>query len=300
MNQQINSLDSSDVQENIIRQSMPRILDILLIDRTTSSPSKTRNIIWATNNYKKFGAQVYTETSEIKPELVTGIMGNIIKPRALKDRDMQLARTKSKAEVFTPVWVVRRQNDEVDKTYESDDLETYVSRKWIEITCGEAPYMTTRYDMETGNLILLKNRVGFIDRKLKRINREINDKAEWQRLVELAYKSSYGFEWSGDSLLIARENLLYTYRDFYVEKWGEEPLYGLFEEIAKIISYNIFQMDGEKYIIPLSEKRERKLSIEISLFDDDEPEEEWIVKSGKRVRIMNWDTNKMEYFDKGI
>ena len=300
MNQHINSLGSSDVQENIIRQSMPRILDILLIDRTTSTPSKTRNIIWATNNYKKYGAQVYDENSEIKPELVTGIMGNLIKPRALKDREMQLSRTKSKAEVFTPVWIVKKQNDEVDKTYRNDDLETYVSRKWIEITCGEAPYMTSRYDMETGDLILLKNRVGFIDRKLERINREIDDKAEWQRLVELAYKSSYGFEWSGDSLLIARENLLYTYRDFYVEKWGEEPLYGLFEEIAKIISYNIFQMDGVKYIIPLSEKRERKLSVEISLFDDDEPEEEWIVQSGKRVRIMNWDTNKMEYFDKGI
>lgn len=300
MNQHIKRLDSSDVQENIIRQSMPRILDILLIDRTTSTPSKTRNIIWATNNYKKYGAQVYDENSEIKPELVTGIMGNLIKPRALKDREMQLSRTKSKAEVFTPVWIVKKQNDEVDKTYRNDDLETYVSRKWIEITCGEAPYMTSRYDMETGNLILLKNRVGFIDRKLERINREIDDKAEWQRLVELAYKSSYGFEWSGDSLLIARENLLYTYRDFYVEKWGEEPLYGLFEEIAKIISYNIFQMDGVKYIIPLSEKRERKLSVEISLFDDDEPEEEWIVQSGKRVRIMNWDTNKMEYFDKGI
>lgn len=300
MNQHINSLDSSDVQENIIRQSMPRILDVLLIDRTTSTPSKTRNIIWATNNYKKYGAQVYDENSEIKPELVTGIMGNLIKPRALKDREMQLSRTKSKAEVFTPVWIVKKQNDEVDKTYRNDDLETYVSRKWIEITCGEAPYMTSRYDMETGDLILLKNRVGFIDRKLERINREIDDKAEWQRLVELAYKSSYGFEWSGDSLLIARENLLYTYRDFYVEKWGEEPLYGLFEEIAKIISYNIFQMDGVKYIIPLSEKRERKLSVEISLFDDDEPEEEWIVQSGKRVRIMNWDTNKMEYFDKGI
>ena len=300
MNQHIKRLDSSDVQENIIRQSMPRILDILLIDRTTSTPSKTRNIIWATNNYKKYGAQVYDENSEIKTELVTGIMGNLIKPRALKDREMQLSRTKSKAEVFTPVWIVKKENDEVDKTYRNDDLETYVSRKWIEITCGEAPYMTSRYDMETGNLILLKNRVGFIDRKLERINREIDDKAEWQRLVELAYKSSYGFEWSGDSLLIARENLLYTYRDFYVEKWGEEPLYGLFEEIAKIISYNIFQMDGVKYIIPLSEKRERKLSVEISLFDDDEPEEEWIVQSGKRVRIMNWDTNKMEYFDKGI
>ena len=116
--------------------------------------------------------------------------------------------------------------------------------------------MATRYDMETGKVVSLEDRVGFVDRKLARINREITDKAEWQRLVELAYKSSYGFEWSGDSLLIARENLLYTYRDYYFDKWHEEPLYGLFEEIAKIISYNVFQMDGLKYIIPLTEKRE--------------------------------------------
>jgi hypothetical protein len=70
--------------------------------------------------------------------------------------------------------------------------------------------MATRYDMGTGEIIPLAERVGFIDRKLSRINAEVTDKAEWQRLVELAYKASYGFEWNGDSLLLARENLLYT------------------------------------------------------------------------------------------
>ena len=160
--------------------------------------------------------------------------------------------------------------------------------------------MATRYDMETGEIVPLNERVGFVDRKLKRINEEVVDKAEWQRLVVEAYKSSYGFEWNGDSLLLARENLLYTYRDYYFAKWLEEPLYGLFEDIAEVISYNVFQMDGLKYIIPLTEKREKIVEVQMSLFDDEEPEERWNIKPGKRVKVMNWETNKMEFFDKGV
>src|SRR5699024_9321910 len=121
-----------------------------------------------------------------------------------------------------------------------------------------------------------------------RINSEIDDKAEWQRLVEEAYKSSYGFEWSGDSLLLARENLLYTYRDYYIDKWQTEPIYGLFKTIAEIISYNIFQMDGLKYTVPLTDKKERIAEFQMSLFDTEEPKDKWIIKPGKRVKIMNW------------
>ena len=226
--------------------------------------------------------------------------GQLIMPRALKSRELQKERTKAKAEVFTPTWIVKKQNDEVDKDYKDDDLETYVKRTWLEIACGEAPYMVSRYDMETGKTIPFTERVGFVDRKLRRINAEVEDKAEWQRLVEEAFKSSYGFEWSGDSLLLARENLLYTYRDYYYAKWLEEPLYGLFEDIAEIISYNVFQMDGLKYIIPLSEKKEKVICQQTSLFYDVEPEEHWNIKPGKRVKIMNWKTNKMEFFDKGV
>jgi hypothetical protein len=154
--------------------------------------------------------------------------------------------------------------------------------------------------METGELIPMGERVGFVDRKLARINNEITDKAEWQRLVELAYKSSYGFEWNGDSLLLARENLFYAYRDYYIAKWDEEPLYGLFEEIAKIISYNVFQMDGLKFIIPLTEKREIVAETQLSLFDTGETQEKWQIIPGKRIRIMNWDTNRMEFFNKEV
>lgn len=296
----LDSVSSSDVQENIIREKMPEILDILLIDRTKSTPKKTKNIIWANRNYLSFNTKLYSATAQITPNLVTGKMANVIKPRVFKTKGVQKERTKSMAEVFTPTWIVKKQNDTVDQNYKDDDLETYVHRTWLEIAAGEAPYMVTRYDMESGETIPINKRVGFVDRKLSRINENVSDKAEWQRLVGEAFKASYGFEWSGDSLLLARENLLYTYRDYYSHKWHEEPTLGLMKDIAIIISFNVFQMDGLKCIIPLTEKRKRKVDIQLSLFDDRKPSDEWIIKPGKRVRIMNWQTNKMEFFDKGV
>ena len=108
-------------------------------------------------------------------------------------------------------------------------------------------------------------------------------------MVELAYQASYGFEWSRDSLLLARENLLYTYRDYYFAKWNEEPPYDLFEKIAVIISYNVFQMDGLTYTVPLTEKR-IKVAEKYSLFDTDEPaEEKWETIPGTKVKIMKFD-----------
>lgn len=291
---------SSDIQENRIREETPKILDILLIDRTATTATKIKNIIWANENYIKHGDKSYASTAQIKPELITGLMSHIIMPRALKSSELQKARTKSKAEVFTPTWIVKKQNDAIDLNYSNDNLETYIKRKWLEITCGEAPYMASRYDMDSGKIIPLKKRVGFVDRKLARINSEIHDKAEWHRLAEEAYKASYGFEWNGDSLLLARENLLYTYRDYYFAKWHEEPIYGLFEDIAEIISYNLFQMDGLKFIIPFTEKREKVIKSQMSLFYDEDSEEQWIIHPGKRVKIMNWDTMKMEFFDRGL
>lgn len=290
-----------DVIEDDLHTRMSHIFAILLLDRTTSSTKRAQNIIWANDNYKKYGAEAYAATAQIRLELITGRRGKLIIPRALKTAELQKKRTQKKAEVFTPTWIVKIQNDAVDADYKTDDLETYTRRKWLEVTCGEAPYMATRYDMGSGVVIPLAERQGFIDRKLARINAEIIDKAEWQRLVELAYKSSYGFEWNGDSLLLARENLLYTYRDYYMDKWGELPTYGLFEAIAEIISYNVFQMDGLTYTIPLSGTKKQVQEYQLTLFDLDEADkEEWIMVPGKRVRIMNWDNNKMEFFDKGI
>lgn len=289
---------SADISENFIREQMPEILDLLLIDRTKSTPKSIKNIIWANDNYIEHGSKHYAATAQVKPELITGKMERLIMPRALKSQDVQKERTKSKAEVFTPTWIVKKQNDAVEQDYLNDDIKTYVSRTWLEITCGEAPYMATRYNMETGNIIPLSEREGFVDRKLKRISSEISNKEEWLSLATLAYQSSYGFEWNGDSLLLARENLLYTYRDYYVAKWQEEPLLDNFKFIAEIISYNLFQMDGLKYIIPLSDIRKVAKEQQLNLFG----EASTLITSsvGKRVKIMNWQTKKMEYFDKEI
>lgn len=292
---------NTDIDEEYLYQVMPQILDILLIDRTRSNQRYTKNIIWANDNFKYLNPKLYGAEAEIKSELITGEMSGLIKPRSMKSKDQQKERTKIKAEVFTPTWVVKLQNDEVDKNYINDDIDTYISRTWLEITCGEAPYITSRYDMETGEYIELKDRVGFLDRKLQRINNEIDDKISWQKYVEKAYKASYGFEWSGDSLFLARENLLFTYIDYFLDKWDEEPVEELIKDIATIISYNLFQMDGLKYIIPLSEKIEIINEVQLDFFEDDNKEENKIkIIPGKRVKIMNWDKEKMEFFDKGL
>ncbi|MCA6496784.1 MAG: restriction endonuclease subunit M, partial [Chitinophagaceae bacterium] len=72
-----------------------------------------------------------------------------------------------------------------------------------------------------------------------------------------AFQSSYGYEWQGDSLLIARENLLYTFIDYYQSQFKETPSMDYQKEIAEIIVWNIFQMDGLKYVIPMSCKSEK-------------------------------------------
>ena len=59
-------------------------------------------------------------------------------------------------------------------------------------------------------------------------------------------------------------------------------------------------MDGLKYIIPLSNIRKRPVKSQLQLFDDNVSDDESHRKAGKRVRIMNWDKNKMELFGKGL
>lgn len=285
----------SDILEDDIWVRMPKILELLLLDRTTSS-----NILWANDNYIEHDPVAFAPTAHIEIPLITGKYGTLIKPRALKVAALQKKRTKTKAEVFTPTWIVKKQNDALDENFKKDNLETYLRRKWLEITCGEAPYMATRYDMETGAVIPLPERVGFVDRKLAKISRnpKVTDPIEWQRLAEIAFQASFGFEWNGDSLLLARENLLYTYRDYYVARWGEPPSYLFFNAVANILSYNVFQMDGLTRTIPLSEGQEEVSDEQPFLFDLGEPKKTRLkIIPGIRVKIMDWKNHEMIFFD---
>lgn len=87
---------TGNITVSILRDQYPGLLDILLMDRTTK-----KNIIWANDNYRRFGNIGYGAEYQIKQALITGIMDNIIMPRAIKDKVLQKERTKERAEVFT-------------------------------------------------------------------------------------------------------------------------------------------------------------------------------------------------------
>jgi hypothetical protein len=243
--------------------------------------------------------------------LVTGEYGNLIQPRALKSKEEQLYRTRDKAEVFTPLSIVKQMNEACD----ADDVtennwQEYVALLKIEITCGEAPYIVSRYDpvSDSKELLPLPGRVGFLDSKLSVVSKYCNTHEDWLKWATIAFQSSYGYEWQGDSLLIARENLLYTFIDYYTEKFKKAPSLELQKEIAEIIVWNIFQMDGLKYVIPMSCKTEKITIIGAqTLFgnEDDRIEikpcvgcEKQSAKNhnGDYVKIMDWKEGKIIRF----
>ena len=161
------SKQNIDILENTLRR-IGNLLDILLIDRTTR-----KNIIWATDSYEKFGKK-FEAKNGMEPELVTGKFGLLIQPRASKSLEEQRRRTKDKAEVFTPLKVVEQINKEVDMSNQNqmsdeENWQVYVRELKLEITCGEAPFIASRYNptAHTGKLVKLESRVGFLDKKLK-------------------------------------------------------------------------------------------------------------------------------------
>ena len=78
-----------NISENNLRDKMPSVFNILLIDRTKTTKRCIKNIIWANENYIKYDVEKYSPTSEIRIELITGEYNNIIQPRALKAADLQ-------------------------------------------------------------------------------------------------------------------------------------------------------------------------------------------------------------------
>lgn len=246
-----------DVKEQALART-GNILNTLLLDRTTK-----KNIIWATDSYSKKGPEYrgeeFSAKKQMRPELVTGFYQNLIQPRAVKNLTEQRHRTKTKAEVFTPSLIVDQMNTAIDQTsWSRPPDETnwceYVRELKLEMTCGEAPFIVSRYDATTNTqeLVELSKRVGFLDRKLQIVSQFCQTKDEWIAWAKEAFKASYGYEWQGDNVLIARENLFYTLIDYHEDKFASIPDLPVLEEFAEIISWNIFQMDGLKYVVPQS------------------------------------------------
>lgn len=262
-----------DILENEILHDYPDVMAELLCDHTTG-----RNIFWATNDYEALG-DGYDFYSEIKIEAITGDNGQVIKPRVLKTKENQKGRAQKMAEIFTPSWICNAQINAVDNDWlgcenlfnvvsedqrtweattqpitfpEDKTWEDYVYSPRLEITCGEAPYIVSRYDTTTGEFIQIQQRIGMLDRKLRVVNENTQTREEWLKMAEVAYKNIYGYEWQGDSLLLARENLLVTFIEYYQDRFGEKPSIESIQNIAHIVSWNLWQMDGLKFVIPKS------------------------------------------------
>lgn len=279
---------SIDVSENELLRQSEELLAELLRDHTTGG-----NIFWATEDYTSLG-ESHSYYAPITISSITGEYGSVIQPRVLKTRTEQINRTKDKAEVFTPSWVCNAQNNLIDETWfgrkdvfnhEYPETKTWTARTepitfpkdrtWkdyvrstrMEITCGEAPYLVSRYDTTTGEFIPIPQRIGMLDRKLRVISENTASSGEWLKMAQEAYKNIYAYEWQGDNLLLAREALLMTFIEYYTSKFGEKPQLRSMKYIAYIIAWNVFQMDGLKGVVPNSCKH-NEIIIEQNLFEE--------------------------------
>lgn len=289
--------ESIDILENNLLYENPKLLEVLLIDHTTN-----KNIFWATDSYIDYG-KGYGYNDNITVAAITGKHGNIIMPRALKSRSEQMRRSRQMAEVFTPLWVVKKMNNFIDVEWHTtphyfdnsqDSWKNYILTTILEITCGEAPFLTSRYDTVSGEPIDINNRVGMLDRKLQVVNSNSTDK-EWKHWALLALGSVYGYEWQGDNLLLARESLLATFNEYHEQRFGVKPDKDTMLKAAEIISWNVWQMDGLKGVVPCSCYEQR--TTETNLFSANTTttipcqgcsQNNILLHNGKRCRLSRW------------
>lgn len=258
------------------------VLNILLADRTTGM-----NILWMTDGYEHLES-VFDTKMGMRDEIDAGVVsrpGNkVIRPRVDKSKAEQRERVQKKAEVFTPSWICNNMLNDADAAWfgrkaspfttagsraerwqrckanvafpgeEGQTWLDYVNERRLEMCCGEAPFLASRYDTTTGEFIPVPDRIGILDRKLRVVTENVGTQPrKWLKYAILALKATLGFEWQGDNLLIARENILYTMLEYYKFYCTTEPLaHKTLLELADIVSWNIWQMDGLKCVVPMS------------------------------------------------
>ncbi len=278
--------------------------ELLIRDKTTKS-----NIKWGTDNYLTVDSS-YTPETEIKDEDLNRV---VILPRVMKSSAEQMARTRDKAEVFTPRWVCALQNNLIDEAWferdcpfcsvtdsqievnhekilfpEDKSWQEYVEDIRLEITCGEAPYLFTRYDVVSGNIIPVADRTGLLDRKLRVVSENCDAEEEWCQWARRALESVYGYDFQGDNVFLARINMLLDYAEHMEAKWGHLPDKKTLRELCTVAIWNIWQMDGFNNSVPFSEKE--IVTVQEDLFGESE---ELITKTPPvYCRVYDWKANK--------
>ena len=283
------------------------------LKRLLKDKSTKKNIIWATNTYEHLGDS-FDDRAQIGDAVFEH--GFVLEPRTNKSFETQLERTRKKAEVYTPTWVVNFMNNYCDQVWfgRKDVFNVQIGHSWepvrekiifpdgktwqeyiysprLEIACGEGPYLVSRYDVATSDLIRHTiNRIGILDRKLRIVNENTDNKEDWIEWAIRAVQATYGYEYQGDSLLIARINVLLTFVDYYERRWDEDVDKKILEKLANIISWNLWQMDGLTDTVPFGApvgEPDQMSFLEVSEEKDTEP---------VACRIFDWKANKSQTF----
>ena len=293
------------------------VLDTLLKDRSTS-----KNIIWATDPPEELQTVMYepvTDRSQITTQQLGLTHYEVVLPRMMKQTDTQQQRTRKKGEVFSPAWVCNKMNNALDADWFRglgaeetagqftvelpqgwQTVETpvqfpvckgrtpawvqYVQSRRLEVTCGEAPFLASRYDAATGEMIPVARRIGILDRKLRVVSENAATEEEWLKFATHAVQSTYGYEYQGDNLLLARVNLLLTYAEHLQARWQRKPAKEELQPIATIISWNLWQMDGLHLSVPGGKPQPEAEQLDLfSMFGAAEPQPPTV-----SCKVKNW------------
>ena len=293
------------------------VLDTLLKDKSTG-----KNIIWATDPPEELQTVMYepvTDRSQITTQQLGLTHYEVVLPRMMKQTDTQQQRTRKKGEVFSPAWVCNKMNNALDADWFGalgaeqtagqftvelpqgwQTVETpvqfpvckgrtpawvqYVQSRRLEVTCGEAPFLASRYDAATGEIIPVARRIGILDRKLRVVSENAATEDEWRKYATHAVQSTYGYEYQGDNLLLARVNLLLTYAEHLQARWQRKPTEEELQAIANIISWNLWQMDGLHLSVPGGKPQPEAEQLDLfSMFGAAEPQPPTV-----SCKVKNW------------
>lgn len=189
---------------------------MLLLDRSRCLLGREHHIVWGVGE-------------RLREEIELGSLGDAILPEV---------------DILTPLEIVTKMNIKTDSLCGYAEITTanwqdYVGTLKIELACGEAPFVTN----EEGT--------GFLDRKLQAVNMYCDEAKDWLDWTKRAYRASYGYEINGVKLLAARRALCATFIKAWRAKFpGVDLCQEDLAEVAEIVTWNFFQMDGLTNMTP--------------------------------------------------